>query len=454
MKKQLFILLVLTTIISCRPELDAPQYSPGDADFTRFVMLGSGQMAGFNDGALTVEGQKNSIGAIIGSRLQLAGGGNLNQPLVNEGNGFGVIIDEVQGVPQYTYTGKIILQNTLNCKQQPDVKQVVTAHNPADRNWIGNQGPFQNLGVPNIKSFQIYSQQLGRSGSGGNPYYVRFARDTGATSGLSSTILQEATMQNPTFFVLWIGNSDIFSYASKGGAGSVSGLGTNDITPVDTFANAIDYMVNSLTGNRAKGVISNLPDLTSIPYYTVIPWNGLNLTQTEADYWNTQVLPGSGITFTAGANGFIYSSGSGIKQMKAGELVTMRAPLDSIRCFELGTPGEPLSANYVLDSSEVMVVRSKLNAFNAKLQSVATAKNLAFADLNSFYKTMQPGLLYNGNTYKIDYLTGGIFSVDGIYPSPRGYAMISNVFIDAINAKYKSNLPPADVNAYPGVKLP
>jgi hypothetical protein len=446
-------LLLIITFASCRPEFETPRYDSGDADFTRFVAVGSSQMAGYNDGALTLTGQENSIAAILANRLALAGGGNFKQPYVNSGYGFGVVVTEAQGVSQFDFTGKLELQNTTNCLQQSDVKTYVTPHNPADRNWIGNQGPFNNLAVPNIKSFQMYSQQLGRSGSTGNPYYARFASDTGATTGLSSTILEEAVRQNPTFFALWIGNNDVFSYGFSGGSGSVSGLGPYDITPVDTFSNAIDNIVNGLTGNRAKGVIGNLPDLTSLPFYTVIPWNGLNLTAQEAAALTLQ-WSNFGFVFNEGPNGFIYVAGSGLKQMGPGELVTLKVSLDSIRCYSMGEPSTPLRADCVLDSSEVSTVRSRISTFNSKLQSVAQTKNLAFADLNAFYKTLQSGIVFNGNNYSIEYLTGSMFSIDGIYPTSRGYALIANVFIDAINTRYKSNLSPADANAYPGVKLP
>ena len=140
--------------------------------------------------------------------------------------------------------------------------------------------------------------------------------------------------------------------------------------------------------------------------------------------------------------------------MGPGELVTLKVSLDSIRCYSMGEPSTPLRADCVLDSSEVSTVRSRISTFNSKLQSVAQTKNLAFADLNAFYKTLQSGIVFNGNNYSIEYLTGSMFSIDGIYPTSRGYALIANVFIDAINTRYKSNLPPADANAYPGVKLP
>jgi hypothetical protein len=52
------------------------------------------------------------------------------------------------------------------------------------------------------------------------------------------------------------------------------------------------------------------------------------------------------------------------------------------------------------------------------------------------------------------FITGGAFSLDGIHLTPRGNAVIANVFIDAINAKYASTIPAIDITQYRGVKFP
>jgi hypothetical protein len=50
---------------------------------------------------------------------------------------------------------------------------------------------------------------------------------------------------------------------------------------------------------------------------------------------------------------------------------------------------------------------------------------------------------------KSTFVTGGTFSLDGVHPSPRGYALIANKFIEAINAKYGSNLNGVNIGNYP-----
>jgi lysophospholipase L1-like esterase len=60
------------------------------------------------------------------------------------------------------------------------------------------------------------------------------------------------------------------------------------------------------------------------------------------------------------------------------------------------------------------------------------------------------GIPYEGGyILKSDFVFGGAFSLDGVHPTARGYAMIANMFSAAINAKYGSNLPPVKLSAYP-----
>jgi hypothetical protein len=64
------------------------------------------------------------------------------------------------------------------------------------------------------------------------------------------------------------------------------------------------------------------------------------------------------------------------------------------------------------------------------------------------------GLVEQGVQLSSAYISGGIFSLDGVHLTPRGYAIVANGFISAINAKYGSTIPPVDISNYNGVKFP
>ncbi len=439
-------LLFCIFFAGCKPALDEPKYTSGEADFSVYLAVGTSSTAGYMDNALTLEGQLQCFPNLLANQFLLAGGGAFNQPLVNAGNGFGFDFGT------QVSTGKWVLVNAVNCANQSDVELKALAVNLADRAWIGNQGPFNNMGIPGAKSFNLYSQLFGKGGATGNPYFFRMASDTGATSGLSSTVLGDAAALDPTFFTLWIGSYDVLWYAIAGG--QPNGNALYEITPIPQFDAAIDTIISELSSNGTKGLVANIPDVADLPFFNTIPYNGLVLTKSQADSLN--LLSPPGISFHEGANPYVISNqgGGSIRQMKEGELLLSTIKRDSLLCFAKGTPQRPIESTKVLDTAEVLNIRNAIQAFNSKLRSAAMSKGLAFADMNSFFKSFTKGFVFNGANYSTAYLKGGAFSLDGIQPNGRGYAIIANEFIRVINAKYGSNLPPVDVNAASGVMNP
>jgi lysophospholipase L1-like esterase len=446
-KSRLGIFLLFCLIIAgCKPTLDEPKYMSGEADFSVYVAVGNSFTAGYMDNALTLEGQLQSFPNLLANQFLLAKGGAFKQPLVNPGNGFGFDFETQMS------TGKWILINALNCANKNDVELKTLAVNPADKTWIGNQGPFNNMGVPGAKSFNLYSQLFGKGGVTGNPYFYRIASDTGASSSLSSTVLGDVVALDPTFFTLWIGINDVLMYAMKGG--QPNGNSLYEITPVPQFDAAIDTIISELSSNGTKGLVANIPDIADLPFFNTIPYNGLILTKAEADSLN--ILSPPGIIFKEGANPYVVSNpgGGSIRQLKEGEMLLLSINRDSLLCFAKGTTQRPIESTKVLDTAEMLSIRNAVQAFNSKLRSAALTNGLAFADMNSFFKSFTKGFVFNGANYTTAYLKGGAFSLDGIHPNGRGYAIIANEFIRVINAKYGSNLPPVDVNASTGVLNP
>src|SRR5207245_841228 len=159
------------------------------------------------------------------------------------------------------------------------------------------------------------------------PYFTRMTADP-----QNASILSDAAAQKATFFSLTIGNNDVLSYAFAGGA-------SDFITPSDQFNGSVDAIVNTLTANGAKGVVANIPDVTSMPYFTTIPYNGLVLDQASA-----QALSGAyaqlGISFHAGANPFIIEDDNApghLRQIQSGEYILLTTPTDSLKCGGWGS---------------------------------------------------------------------------------------------------------------------
>ena len=47
-----------------------------------------------------------------------------------------------------------------------------------------------------------------------------------------------------------------------------------------------------------------------------------------------------------------------------------------------------------------------------------------------------------------------MWSTDGIHPNARGYALVANKFINAINEAFGASVPEASVGSYTGAALP
>ncbi|WP_348823667.1 G-D-S-L family lipolytic protein [Flavobacterium aestuarii] len=110
----------------------------------------------------------------------------------------------------------------------------------------------------------------------------------------------------------------------------------------------------------------------------------------------------------------------------------------------------PFLDKHVLIASEVEEVKVATDAYNQTISSIAVAKGLAFVDTKSALAqlTSTTGVRFGNYQMTASYVAGGAFSLDGVHPTPRGYAYISNLFINAINAKYGSTLRTVDLAQY------
>jgi hypothetical protein len=105
-------------------------------------------------------------------------------------------------------------------------------------------------------------------------------------------------------------------------------------------------------------------------------------------------------------------------------------------------------------SGEIALAKTATAAFNAIIAAKAQAKGWALVDMNKFFASLQAGMKFNGVTFGVSFVSGGLFSLDGVHGTQRGYAVVANEIIRAINLHYGSTIPVVDVNKYPGIKFP
>jgi len=501
MKNTIKLTLALLAIgfVSCEPEFDTPVdengfFTNGEADFSTYVAVGNSLTAGFADNALYRSGQMNSYPNIMAQQFELVGGGEFTQPLVDDNLG-GLLLNGTQ------ITNNRLVLSVNGANRAP----VLLAGTPTTEITASAVGPFNNMGVPGAKSFHLiapgYGSVAGISAGASNPYFARFATSE------SATVIEDAVSLNPTFFTLWIGNNDILGYATSGGAGvdqtgnlDPTSYGGSDITDPNVFASVYSQEVEALTGNGAKGALVNIPDVTSIPYFTTVPLNAIPLDAATAGAlnaqfaaYNNQILPGlvqfqvitaqeaasRKITFMAGQNFPILTDDDltniapvlqgppfnlpaqtagllgQLRHVNSNDLIVLTA------ASVLGTTPDPanptgvigvsipLQDQFVLTAKEQARVQTAANAYNATIQGLAAANDLAFVDARAaLSQVANGGFAFDGGSISSTFGTGGAFSLDGVHPTPRGYAYTANVIIDAINRKYNATVPKVNIGNY------
>jgi lysophospholipase L1-like esterase len=458
-----WVVLVSLTFMACTNDDttttgEAP-VSAGTADFSKYVALGDSFAAGYSDGALFKKGQENSYPNLLAQQFAAAGGGVFSSPFMAADNVGGFSAGGTQVVSQRLY-----LETSNNT---PTLVPGVSANTLTER----LTGTFNNMGIPGAKSFHLLFNGYAPL----NPYFKRMASST------TATVLGDALSQNPTFFSLWIGGNDELGYATNGGVPtSQDAVNGNDLTPTATFTSAYNTLASQLAANGRKGVVANLPYVTALPYFTTVPYNAVPLNAASATQLNSGYAQYNGglalaqsmglitaaektkrtITFAAGQNAVVIVdsyltnlSAIGLpsyRQATSADLLVL--PSRSIIGTTVGgNPAQvngvsvPLEDKWVLSVDEVAEVKAATDSYNLVIQAAATANNLAFVDAKSVMEQLSStGINFNTYNMTSTYVTGGAFSLDGVHPSARGYALITNMFIDAINAKYGSTLKKKD----------
>ena len=504
-----WLLLASLSFVACNNNDDEDAVveipiTPGTAVLTKYVALGDSFAAGYSDDALFKAGQVNSYVNILAQQFVPAGGGAFTTPLMadNFGGlllGGNVIAGTRKAALGYDPVGKSPVIGSIPGTPTTEVTTHLT-------------GPFNNLGVPGAKSYHLLASGFGdvsKIATGkANPYYVRFA-----TSGTAS-VLSDALAQDPTFFSLFIGGNDVLLYATNGGAGvnqtgnlDPATYGKNDITDPNVFANVYNALATNLTAKGAKGVVANLPYVTTLPYFTTVPSSPLtssllgggNVAVGEATIaaLNTQLYGplkqaltafGAGdrinLLSTTAANPLLISDEK-LSNLSA-QLTAAFTPLlgaakaaaygqvfgqarqatkaDLVLLTTKGVIGGatgypapldkfgitfPLLDKHVLIASEVAEVQVATDAYNVTIAATAEAKGLAFVDAKeAMTQLATTGVPFGNYQMTAAYFSGGAFSLDGVHPSPRGYAFIANLFVDAINKKYGATLRTVDLANY------
>ncbi|AKQ47155.1 hypothetical protein TH63_18325 [Rufibacter radiotolerans] len=457
----------------CEPEFeDDVVLSKGSLDLSKYVAVGNSLTAGYQDNGLYLEGQVYSYPNILANQFGYVGGGAFIQPLFQPGqeNGAGYIRlggFSASGAP-------MLVPVTNNLAIRKDVAPL-----PGGPRLTKFSGAVNNWGVPGISILASATPLYG----GVNPYFERLLPD--AEVGQKSYI-EKVVATQPTFFSVWLGNNDVLGYATAGGVEDPANP-FGGITAPAQFSAIYSQLVAGLSRNKtAKGIVATIPDVRAVPFFTTVGPTfkaGLPaavtavvaLTKSGA---SRKVIPRNDIrSGTTGTTLFTLTSTAylGLLGQPTGrywrDQARAKFPTDAaardqeirryLQTYQLdttkmfGLSGEnPLPSALVLDADEQADIQAATTAYNNTIKAVAQANDLAVFDAFEFFNSIQTPFSMNGVSYSPAYITGNLFSLDGVHPTPRGYAVIANEMIKAINTKYNTSIPTIDITQFRSVLIP
>jgi hypothetical protein len=491
--KFLISLVTIVTVGACTYDFPVKtEPTSGQANFGKLVTIGSSFTAGFANGALYTAAQQASFPAILAAQMKVVGGGDFNQPDINAENGC--------YNPLTCTAGRLILKGLTSPKPTPIIPG--NAITP----YAGDKSKLNNFGAYGI-SIQL-SLAAATSGplSGGNPYYnpyfARFAATPSVNGTTGSSMISDASAaiaSGGTFFTFQLGADDVLAYA-------LNGADQNDpsrpLTGTPNFTGAYTLALSTVLGASASvtGAILNIPDIASLPHFSLVPYNAIPLDAGTASVLTTNLannynafLDGMAansiisaaeatkrkLTYKAGQNAILiidesltnltpYMAGpyAGLlpyalaRQTTAADLIPLgtSAILGTAGAFGVLGVSEPVADKYILIPTEITQIQSSTDAFNAHIKSQvdASAARLVLIDLNKIFKDLKTApVLINGSSLSSSITPPfGAFSTDGIHPNARGYAYLANKVIEAINGKWKSSIPLCNPNDYTANELP
>lgn len=411
----------LLTLAACKPEIDVAPGTSGSADFSTYIAIGDSQTAGYADNGLYRSGQINSFPNIIAQQMKSAGGGNFNQPLFTEAQANGTGFKKLTG---FDSNGSPILADVPAAAGRSATPVLFTKYS----------GDNNNFGIPGLKL--IHAQVAGYANL--NPYLERILTASYPTA--NDKYLDFATAKPYTFFTCWLGNNDALGYATSGGVGDA-------LTDKTTFTAAFTAVIEKLTTDGKKGAVATIPDVSTIPYFTTVTIPAILAAVQKAAPTVTTLY------VNARKDDGTYSA----RAATPADLVVLTFPTSKMggATFYGLSPQNPIENQYILDPNEVALVRDHVSSYNQTINSVAASKGLAVFDAYTFLNNLkQKGLTIDGVNLTANYISGGIFSLDGVHLTPRGYAIEANEFIKAINSKYGSTIPQVNISNYNGVVFP
>ncbi len=454
-------------------------------DFTHYVALGDSLTAGWESGCLVERHQVHSYPALLASAMghtvAVAGDGDLThfqQPLIGE-----------PGI-EPCYAAQLNADGTVTVAP--------ISNTPGSPENITLARPYDNLGIPGSHSYDLVDVTTSPAPTDpGANLYTLILRNFDSSPLAGTNAVEQAIALAPTFVTVWIGNNDVLDAAGSATAISDSCTALNGdpnhtcigitITDINTFTAKYTEVLQTLRAGlpNATIAVANIADVTAIPFTTTlapfvvnpatrqpvldpsgnpIPLIGEQHDGTPAPLPADTLVTLGAATLEAELPGIgvpcaVYMASGGPANFCVGVMPGsnnpnpqgLALPDGSVvgpggNCNGTVLPNGGLCPGVLLYADEDALIHSQTAAFNSAIATAAAAVGAQVFDVNSLFDDVRDhGRTYAGVTVTTKYLTGGIFSFDGIHPNNAGYTVFTDEFTKWINSTYGTTLPRPNV---------
>ncbi len=383
----------------------SPALAQGDNNpFVNYVSVGDSLTAGFASGGLVQDVQENSYPSLIFQRATRLPASAFEQPLIL-----------APGIPAL-----LQLRTLSPLSIAPAAGLGVPLNSLLPR-------PYNNLAVPGA---DVGDALRLRTDNGG--LHDLILRNINPATSLGTQI-EQAVLSQPTFITVWLGNNDALAAATSGVV--IEGL---TLTPAAEFETDFRQAIGALAQTGANMAIATIPDVTAIPFVTA-------LAPVLVDPATQQPIlgPGGAPIPLIGPDG----------PLRVGQYFLLLTATQELAVGR-GVPppfgtGQPLSNQVVLSAEEVATISNRVAGFNNVIRTVANEVGAAVVDVNAIFGNIaRNGLVLGGIEFDSSFLTGGLFSFDGVHATPLGYAIVANAFISAINDRFDTGIPRVGYGPY------
>jgi lysophospholipase L1-like esterase len=400
---------------------------PASAQFEQYVALGDSLTAGVEGNCLVERNQEASFPAVLAQQLHMT---DFQQPLVQEL----ALTSPLVGPPCLgaVLSGSAITVGPIS-QMGPPLNSLLAR-------------PYDNLGIPGANVGDLVTLTQGNpSGTTAQRFAALVLRNVPGSPFDGLNAVTEANLLTPDLITLWAGSNDILGAATSGVF--IPGV---TATPPDVFAADYAEVLENIALPGRTIVAGNVPDVTTIPFTTTVP---ARLT-----------IPG-GTTPVLGPGNDAFpcvpeppDHGCPVPE---GTLVTL--PAQALLAQGIGVPvalggtGNPLPNGTVqngqlipgvlLFPNEIEGIEEYIAAYNQIIDEQIAGVGGIVVDINGIFDEIShEGFEIGGIRLTAAFLSGGIFSADGVHPSSIGYTIVADYFIRTMNLELGLEIPRPSYN--------